>query len=64
MSDRRTRLPRVEVPVSAPPRPGLVRPAIAHRLAGRAFVPGPEDQVGAAVARAVAHARARRARWP
>jgi hypothetical protein len=64
VSDRRARVPRVEVRVSAPPRPGLLRPAIAHRLAGRAFVPGAEDEVGAAVARAVADARAGRPRWP
>jgi hypothetical protein len=51
------------VRVEGRPRPGLLRAAIAQRLAGRAFVTGPEDVVGAAVARAVAEARTGRTTW-
>ncbi len=48
---------RLDVRVQATPHPGLLRAAIAHRLAGRAFPSGPEDQVARAVARAVDEAR-------
>ena len=41
VSDRRTRVPRIEVRVSAPPRPGLVRPAIAAPPGGPRVRPGP-----------------------
>jgi hypothetical protein len=53
----------LEVRVDARPRAGLLRAAIACRLAGRPFVAGPEDAVGAAVARAVDEAHARKRRW-
>jgi hypothetical protein len=53
---------RLEVRVSAAPHPGLLRIAIAHRLAGRAFPSAPEDQVARAVARAVDEARSGGAR--
>ena len=43
---------RLRVEVSAPPRPALLRLAIAERLAGRAFPGAAEDAVGRAVARA------------
>lgn len=47
-------LPRLRVEVRAAPNPHLLRAAIESRLAGRTFSPGPEDAVGAAVAKAVA----------
>jgi hypothetical protein len=53
----------LEVRVDARPRVGLLRAAIAGRLAGRQVVAGPEDAVGAAVARAVDEAQARKRRW-
>jgi hypothetical protein len=49
---------RVEVPVA--PSPALLRPAIAQRLAGRAFPGAAEDVVAQAVAQAVADAAAAR----
>lgn len=51
---------RVRVKVAAAPAPGLLRPAIERRLAGRAFPAGPEDAIGKAVAEAVAAGRAKR----
>ena len=63
MRERRGPPVRLEVRVDARPEPGLLRAAIAHRLSGRPFVAGPEDAVGAAVARAVADARGGRLRW-
>ena len=53
MSERR-RLPRLRFAVGAVPSPHLLRAAIESRLAGRTFPLGPEDAVGAAVAKAVA----------
>lgn len=43
----------LRVSVNAHPEPGLLRPAIEAALAGRSWPPGPEAQVGAAVAAAV-----------
>jgi hypothetical protein len=54
---------RLEVQVQGKPEPGFLRTAIAHRLVGRAFVAGPEDEVGVAVARAIAEQREGRKRW-
>lgn len=54
---------RLDVGVAARPDPGLLRAAIAHRLQGRPFAAGPEDDVGAAVARALAEASGGRRRW-
>lgn len=53
---------RLRVQVPAAPAPGLLRPAIERRLAGRAFPAGPEDAIGKAVADAVAAAARRAAR--
>jgi hypothetical protein len=44
---------RLRVEVSAPPRPHLLRAAIAARLGERAFPAGPEDEVAVRVAAAV-----------
>jgi hypothetical protein len=44
---------RLRVDVGASPEPALLRTAIAARLAGRSFPPGPEDAVARAVARTV-----------
>jgi len=52
-AERRTPV-RLEVRVDAKPEPGFLRAAIERRLAGRAFVAGPEGEVAAAVARALA----------
>jgi hypothetical protein len=41
------------VRTTSPPEPGLLRPAIAARLAGKPWVAGPEQDVAAAVAEAV-----------
>jgi hypothetical protein len=51
---------RLHVEVAASPTVGLLRPAIAARLSGRPFVPGPEDEIARAVAAAVAAERAQR----
>ncbi|MDQ1713146.1 MAG: hypothetical protein QOE45_2596 [Frankiaceae bacterium] len=44
-----TRVPNVEVRVTRPPDPHLLRAAIAARLAGRPWPPGPEATVADAV---------------
>jgi hypothetical protein len=44
-----TRIPKVEVRVTAPPDPHLLRAAIAARMAGRPWPAGPEAQVAEAV---------------
>jgi hypothetical protein len=44
---------RLRVEVSAPPRPHLLRAAIAARLDERSFPRGPEDEVAVRVAAAV-----------
>jgi hypothetical protein len=49
--------PDLRVDVDQMPEPGLLRPAILAALHARPFPPGPEAEVGAAVARAVAAAR-------
>ena len=51
MTSRKPLSLRVEVP--ATPAAGLLRAAIARRLAGGAFPSGPEDAVAQAVAKAV-----------
>jgi hypothetical protein len=44
----------LRVEVQAAPEPALLRAAIAARIAGRPFPPGPDDAVARAVAEAVA----------
>ncbi|HXV34579.1 MAG TPA: hypothetical protein VD769_11265 [Gaiellaceae bacterium] len=63
MSDERRTPIRLEVRVDARPEPGLLRAAIERRLAGRAFVAGPEGEVAAAVARALERDRAGGRSW-
>ena len=63
MTDERRVPLRLEVRVGVRPEPGLLRASIAQRLAGRPFVAGPEDEVGAAVARAIEREQAERSRW-
>jgi hypothetical protein len=54
---------RLRLAVGATPQPGLLRAAIAARLAGRTFPGGPEDAVGRAVVEAVHSAQREERPW-
>lgn len=48
-----TQLDRLDVTVSAPPNPGLLRPSIEAAIRGRPLAEGPEAAIGRAVRDAV-----------
>jgi hypothetical protein len=52
-----TRIPKVEVRVTAPPDPHLLRAAIAARMEGKPWPAGPEAQVADAVHEAAQRSR-------